>query len=211
MKALILIFCTLYSTLVFAEEMEQAVTGDNSNAINDNSGTITIIYNSDEKRDADASKELKTSIVRVARGYTEDLNRYQIILYNPNRNPALASKATLRWTGYIIHCLCLEPPCSSTYRIKKDTKYLVKDGEKNDIERFDFQVESVDGFTTLASGYHRSGCGWNGTEIDVNISVVLQPKTFTAIYIDVPSGMAPASEDVEVFISTNAGRVSFTM
>ncbi len=56
MKALILIFCTLYSTLVFAEEMEQAVTGDNSNAINDNSGTITIIYNSDEKRDADASK-----------------------------------------------------------------------------------------------------------------------------------------------------------
>jgi len=58
-------------------------------------------------------------------------------------------------------------------------------------------------------GLPRSGCGWNGTKISIDISVILHPKEFTAIYIDVPSDIAPESEknirSTDVVIQLNTG------
>jgi len=156
MRVFVFIFLSTYLILGYGNDIKQVVSGDNSNTINNNSGKITIIYNVDETMNADFVEEAAPTIVRVARGYNEDFSRYQIILHNPNSTLRFADKTTLRWTSGMVLCRCARSPCAYTYKIKKNTKYIVqKDGK---IDKFNFQVEpndgSFDGFTTIASGNH---------------------------------------------------------
>jgi len=90
------------------------------------------------------------------------------------------------------------------------------------------QDQSFDGFTYMATGIMSVLCDPNSppdsTELEFNISVILEPRKFTAFYVDVPTSvleklaMNPLAHEMpetlelpqlpEVEVTTNTGTVS---